>query len=164
MWEPATNEIDTLSQHDAIPCYNDAAVTGADLSATSALWQAVDGTGALVAPGTAGTMKFNASNADGSGVAILDNVVVNQSDGTTYTVGNFESTAVDGVNVLAAPDRLKQLGIFPSDTNLGGDIFYCRNLGERVPLRGGRWDDGGSARSEERRVGKECSSRWSPYH
>ena len=26
----------------------------------------------------------------------------------------------------------------------------------------GKWDDG--ARSEERRVGKECRSRWSPYH
>ena len=25
-----------------------------------------------------------------------------------------------------------------------------------------RWDD--SLRSEERRVGKECRSRWSPYH
>ena len=23
---------------------------------------------------------------------------------------------------------------------------------------------GGTARSEERRVGKECRSRWSPYH
>ena len=23
---------------------------------------------------------------------------------------------------------------------------------------------GGAARSEERRVGKECRSRWSPYH
>ena len=25
-------------------------------------------------------------------------------------------------------------------------------------------DDGGGGRSEERRVGKECRSRWSPYH
>ena len=25
-------------------------------------------------------------------------------------------------------------------------------------------DNGGSSRSEERRVGKECRSRWSPYH
>ena len=25
-------------------------------------------------------------------------------------------------------------------------------------------DANGSARSEERRVGKECRSRWSPYH
>ena len=27
-------------------------------------------------------------------------------------------------------------------------------------LHQGQWDD----RSEERRVGKECRSRWSPYH
>ena len=26
------------------------------------------------------------------------------------------------------------------------------------------WLDGCCARSEERRVGKECRSRWSPYH
>ena len=26
------------------------------------------------------------------------------------------------------------------------------------------WDEGHAARSEERRVGKECRSRWSPYH
>src|SRR2546422_5036820 len=38
-------------------------------------------------------------------------------------------------------------------------------LGERVADRSGpaqRLGDG--ARSEERRVGKECRSRWSPYH
>ena len=27
-----------------------------------------------------------------------------------------------------------------------------------------RWLKGESFRSEERRVGKECRSRWSPYH
>ena len=27
-----------------------------------------------------------------------------------------------------------------------------------------RTDRGGQVRSEERRVGKECRSRWSPYH
>ena len=26
------------------------------------------------------------------------------------------------------------------------------------------WKDGQEDRSEERRVGKECRSRWSPYH
>ena len=124
---------------------NDAAVTGADLSATSPLWQAIDGSGALVAPGTAGTMKFNASNADGSGAAVLDNVVTNQSDGTTYTFNTFESVNVDGVNVVAAPDRLKQLGIFPADAGLGGDGMWVRNLGERFPVRGGNWRTGGPA-------------------
>ena len=27
-----------------------------------------------------------------------------------------------------------------------------------------KWESGVSPRSEERRVGKECRSRWSPYH
>ena len=27
-----------------------------------------------------------------------------------------------------------------------------------------RWNSTNSDRSEERRVGKECRSRWSPYH
>src|SRR5260221_9038552 len=31
-------------------------------------------------------------------------------------------------------------------------------------LWGARADRGGESRSEERRVGKECRSRWSPYH
>ena len=36
----------------------------------------------------------------------------------------------------------------------------CGQVGDKIPSRvtlGGR-------RSEERRVGKECRSRWSPYH
>ena len=37
----------------------------------------------------------------------------------------------------------------------------------RVNSEGTDWTDGdriGVTRSEERRVGKECRSRWSPYH
>ena len=29
---------------------------------------------------------------------------------------------------------------------------------------GEKWMSAGNGRSEERRVGKECRSRWSPYH
>src|SRR5256885_14382009 len=32
------------------------------------------------------------------------------------------------------------------------------------PSSGAKIHDRGSSRSEERRVGKECRSRWSPYH
>src|SRR3712207_9404825 len=32
------------------------------------------------------------------------------------------------------------------------------------PEPGPRWHRGAMGRSEERRVGKECRSRWSPYH
>src|SRR3989454_6040113 len=35
---------------------------------------------------------------------------------------------------------------------------WCSTIGPHTPLRGP------ATRSEERRVGKECRSRWSPYH
>ena len=40
--------------------------------------------------------------------------------------------------------------------------FYREALGLRVDREHG--PDDGHRRSEERRVGKECRSRWSPYH
>src|SRR2546427_1797237 len=55
-----------------------------------------------------------------------------------------------------------------------GDHHFAPRTGQRggPQLRGGARplgrafgnDDGGKAESEERRVGKECRSRWSPYH
>src|SRR3989442_14946610 len=49
-----------------------------------------------------------------------------------------------------------------------GEGVVARALGDgvettRLHLLGGRLVEG-IARSEERRVGKECRSRWSPYH
>ena len=35
---------------------------------------------------------------------------------------------------------------------------------ERVPMCGVPFHSASGYRSEERRVGKECRSRWSPYH
>src|SRR5690349_22142449 len=50
-----------------------------------------------------------------------------------------------------------------SDEVLNGFVLELQRLSARlVSLRSGpvgEWD-----RSEERRVGKECRSRWSPYH
>ena len=42
-----------------------------------------------------------------------------------------------------------------------GSIIAARDRWGRTPVVIGRKD---GARSEERRVGKECRSRWSPYH
>ena len=33
-----------------------------------------------------------------------------------------------------------------------------------TPFLSEKWQPGSFTRSEERRVGKECRSRWSPYH
>ena len=63
------------------------------------------------------------------------------------------------------------------DVNLTGPFLVCRealpsmidagtgcivNIASTAGVRGGR--DRAAYRSEERRVGKECRSRWSPYH
>ena len=52
-------------------------------------------------------------------------------------------------------------------------VVLTHDVAQRDNLRVGRWDrvasvveslKGNLLRSEERRVGKECRSRWSPYH
>src|SRR5471030_2651521 len=46
---------------------------------------------------------------------------------------------------------------------LGKAIKYAGIFGKEVHIHG-RNRESLSGRSEERRVGKECRSRWSPYH
>jgi len=123
---------------------NDAAVNTVDQSSTSTAWQAIAAAdGSLVAPGTTGSLKYDATNADGSGSVQVDDVVDNQSDGSTYAANTFESIAADaGITV---PDRLKQLALAPAGSGLGSDYIYMRNLDERLPVRGGGWDSGTNA-------------------
>src|ERR1041385_3872008 len=40
-------------------------------------------------------------------------------------------------------------------------LVRCPSIGAGVIIR---WSSPSTTRSEERRVGKECRSRWSPYH
>ena len=42
-------------------------------------------------------------------------------------------------------------------------LIYGKNI-DRSYLYGGTYKEYPLTRSEERRVGKECRSRWSPYH
>ena len=53
------------------------------------------------------------------------------------------------VYVNSEPDFTKQ----PKIADFASE-YFCEELGE----------SGVGSRSEERRVGKECRSRWSPYH
>ena len=118
---------------------NDAALHTVDLSAASTVWQAIDAaTGNLVAPGTAGTVRYaNAS----SGTA----------DHTLYGAHNSDYSSMQnstGANPVGATalERLKGLGLFPvAAQGLGGDHFYINTSGERLPIRGGNWSDAGKA-------------------
>ena len=45
------------------------------------------------------------------------------------------------------------------------DFYFTLDDGKTMfPSNGNGWISDKSKRSEERRVGKECRSRWSPYH
>ena len=124
---------------------NDAAVNTVDQSATSTAWQAIAAAdGSLVAPGTAGSLKYDATVAGGSGSVQIDDVVDNQSDGSTYAYCELESVVADaGITI---PERLIQLGLAPGSlTGLGSDRVYMRNLDERLPFRGGNWNNSTNA-------------------
>src|SRR2546426_12789474 len=66
------------------------------------------------------------------------------------------------------PARLGQVGV-ESDIASLGDFFrlrvgFLRSRVDSLHADGGRDKRIVLLRSEERRVGKECRSRWSPYH
>lgn len=108
-----------------------------DMTVGSTEWKAILEDGSLVAPGTADTLKYDASNVDGSGDVVLNTAIVNQSDGDTYTYNLFEDTTAEaGITV---PDIAKQLALYPVDSDHSGDRIYARNVGERLPSRGGHW-------------------------
>ena len=54
------------------------------------------------------------------------------------------STGANPVSA-AALQVLKRYGLFPIAASLGGDGFYLDVTGERVPFRGGIWNDAARA-------------------
>ncbi|CAK7059413.1 MAG: hypothetical protein EUB_03421 [Eubacterium sp.] len=126
---------------------NNAAETGANQSPTSTLWKAIKTDGTLVAPGTAGTFKYDYLNtppANGGKINLTDTLVNPQTSETPYAYQTFETLNVkSGITV---PEIMKVLAFAPSDNSgHGGDYLYMRNIGERLPLRGGDWAGGSGA-------------------
>ena len=106
-----------------------------DQSAPSVQWKGILQDGTFVAPGTANTLKFDASAANGSGTAILSTSIANRGTDDVSMYNTFQTLAAkEGVSV---PTLLKLLGIMPPAGELEGDGFWARNNGERLPLRGG---------------------------
>ena len=125
---------------------NDAAACGVDMSAESTAWQAMLQSGALAAPGTAGTLKMDAAGANGTGAVVLNTSITSQypsPDTTAASACAFTAmTAKSGVTV---PAQAKLLSLYPvSTTGPVGSIWH-RNAGERLALRGGDyWNAAGA--------------------
>lgn len=131
---------------------NNAADNTKDQTAPSTEWKAILATdGSLVAPGTVGTLKIDnttvgnsttASN-DVGGDPQINNVVNNPMyiPGGQFDYG-YSNTTFEALTVaggVTVPNIAKLLGIAPIDASHGGDYFYIRNYGERLPCRGGVW-------------------------
>lgn len=127
---------------------NNAAIHNTDLSANSAAWRAILQDGSLVAPGTAGTLKFDYTAAPPStgstaNFCLTTTVSHKQTTDDPYGAKDFGTlTAATGVTV---PDLLKALAFFPNTDKTGRGYFYMRNKGERLLLRGGHYGHGGYA-------------------
>src|SRR2546426_12797986 len=77
------------------------------------------------------------------------------------TVGEFALSRLyaDGFDELSQKDRVLAFYLYRAAL-AGRDIFYDQMGWNVLEIR----DLLEEIRSEERRVGKECRSRWSPYH
>lgn len=127
-WAPGMRIVDGEIQ---IIADNDAALAATDLSAAGP-WKAVRASdGALVAPGTAGTVRY-ATSGSAAGTLICAS-------------GNAFSTMVANGVSGAALDRLRALALMQPGAPIEQDGFFVATSGARVPFRGGAWGGGSQA-------------------
>ena len=119
--------------------YGNAMKFDCNMSATSAEWKAIKPDGTLVAPGTAGTLKYDGESASG-GIRINTAVEFKPTGDGYYTKAFGTIAAKTGVNI---PAMLKGLGLAPiSDFTYGNGLTWIRpQEAERLPIRGAGWGD-----------------------
>ena len=132
-WQTGLRLVDGEIQ--IIPYNNAALGADCDTGSSSTLWKAISKSGSLVTPGTAGTLKYGASNS-----------LVTAKPDTSVT--NWSSFAAMGIESgLTAPELAKALILYPDEPNgdYGGDYHGWNCQGERVANCGGGWGHGGDA-------------------
>ena len=92
-------------------------------------------------------------------------VVLNKRSGLSVASDRFDPEA-PRLDVLASKSLGELYAVHRIDKDTSGDGLDHR--GDLAVVVGGGREGAlvevGAERSEERRVGKECRSRWSPYH
>ena len=84
----------------------------------------------------------------------------------TQELRSVQANLSTGAGVVLSPGET--IGFDSLIANQNKNVYYDYTTGELVINSTGNflasWWGGIGSRSEERRVGKECRSRWSPYH
>jgi sulfatase modifying factor 1 len=122
---------------------NDAAHPDADNSSSSGAWKAilpsaVDDSHTLVAPGTAGTLKWN-KNGAGNSPPQLDTQITLRCVDSEYMHTPFKDLTANTTRVPRIPAILRELGIMPipGDTTEGRVYYRNHTNTEYLPRRGG---------------------------
>ena len=97
----------------------------------------------------------------------ISSAIVYTKDGNEAAEVAKRIEQVKGCEVIAAQDG--KIVVVMSAENLDGEIELFKALEGVEGVAGAAMiysyqEDLQTTRSEERRVGKECRSRWSPYH
>src|ERR1051325_3855669 len=91
-----------------------------------------------------------------------------QMKGGLYIPDTAKEKPIQGEVIAVGPGRSEQGERVPMELKVGDRVVYGKYSGTQVELEGEEIilikEADVIARSEERRVGKECRSRWSPYH
>jgi hypothetical protein len=107
--------------------YGNSMKSDCNMGASSTEWKAIMPDGTLVAPGTAGTLKYNTAN----GTVQIATAVATAAS-TNIDIKSLAAAA--GVNV---PQILIAAGLAKeSSAAYAGDRLYVDATGERLPLRG----------------------------
>ena len=80
---------------------------------------------------------------------------------TAIVVSQFSSRSENAFRVHASQLAVQSATLAAGEVE---DADRSGTLGGRLPIIAQHFDLDLYVRSEERRVGKECRSRWSPYH
>src|SRR5688572_9210903 len=97
---------------------------------------------------------------------LADRVIVKQTEAEEKTKSGIylpdaaKEKPTKGKVIAVGPGKLDEKGkAMEVGVRVGDSIYYGKYSGTDVEVDGEKF-----VRSEERRVGKECRSRWSPYH
>src|SRR3712207_9494275 len=99
-------------------------------------------------------MKYREYRKVNETIAESKQILEEESDEELRELAKMELAEAES-EIVTIEDELKLL-LVPKDPNDEKNVI--------VEVRGGAGGDEAALRSEERRVGKECRSRWSPYH
>ena len=117
-------------------------------------------------------------------VLVFDNVLTYNTNikkhgidvmaGSSYTKSDYTNSYINGshfrddkIHTLNAANKISWDGTGSGASQWAISSYFARvsyNYDSKYMLTMNMRADGSSKRSEERRVGKECRSRWSPYH